>query len=66
MPSPTSLMIVIAANVTFGGPNGIYATDVIFVQRLSLFFNEGYYRPPLPSPHPPANLHFTDSFRIIV
>ena len=34
-------MIVLAASVTFGSANGVYATDTIFVQRLGHFFNEG-------------------------
>lgn len=34
------MLITIMANVTFGGGIGVYATDIVFVQRLSMFFNQ--------------------------
>lgn len=34
------MLITIMANVTFGGGIGIYATDIVFVQRLPMFFNQ--------------------------
>ncbi|KAK4700336.1 hypothetical protein P7C70_g5914, partial [Phenoliferia sp. Uapishka_3] len=34
------IFITVAANVTFGGINGVYATDVIAVQRLGVYFSE--------------------------
>ncbi|KAL8292594.1 hypothetical protein RQP46_001206 [Phenoliferia psychrophenolica] len=34
------MLITIMANVTFGGAVGVYATDIVYVQRLPQFFNQ--------------------------